>query len=448
MTNAHLSGTCGLLAAATFFLAPVSAADDSDYGLGPFVVGEQGVLYEGGVYENAQGSIVKPAYPSTGDAVAMGLNHMSGQMYVFYQIPARRKDRYSYDQEEWSWKRSGRYPIIMIHGSQQTGANYLGTPDQRAGWAAFYVRHGWPVYVIDQPGRGKSGYFPWVSAGPPPLVGEADYGPQAANPSPLTVERMFTAPELTVPLAWPQAARHTQWPGGYGSGVPGEYAYDQFFASQVANMPNGNQALALTTAAVTALIAKIGPAIIITHSMTGPVSWLIPQANPGKIKAILAVEPTGNSSLTGNTAPGTNCGLSNGGPTFMPDLCLHYTPAISGPADLALTKTPPPAGGIEGEPAENLKDCWLQGSSTIHKLPWLNGIPILIQTGEASYHSTYDYCTSAYLTQAGVKNTWVYLPTVGIFGNGHMQMLEMNNLEIARYDERWLSKVLNVHDER
>jgi hypothetical protein len=258
---------------------------------------------------------------------------------------------------------------------------------------------------------------------------------------------MFTAPELTVPLAWPQAALHTQWPGGPGSGVPGEYAFDQFFASQVANIPNGNQALALTTAAVTALIKKIGPAIIITHSMSGPLSWLIPQANPGMIKAILAVEPTGNSSLTGNTAPGTNCGLSNGGPTFTPNLCLNFTPPISSPADLALTQTPPPADGIEGEPAANLKDCWLQGSSPVHTLPWLNGTPILIQTGQASYHSTYDYCTSAFLTQAGVKNTWVYLPTVGIYGNAHMEMLEMNNLELAAFDERWLSDVLHVHDE-
>jgi pimeloyl-ACP methyl ester carboxylesterase len=426
-------------AAAIFCLASISVANANDNELGPFVVGQQGEFYEGGVYENASGAIVTPAYPSTGDSVAKGLDHMAGQMYVFYQLPAGKGG--------WSWKDSGRYPIIMIHGSQQTGANFLGTPDQRPGWAAFYVKHGWPVYVIDQPGHGKSGYFPWVSAGPPPLVGADDYGMQAANPSPLTVEQMFTAPELTDPLAWPQAALHTQWPGGPGSGVPGEYAFDQFFASQVANIPNGNQALALTTAAVTALIKKIGPAIIITHSMSGPLSWLIPQANPGMIKAILAVEPTGNSSLTGNTTPGTNCGLSNGGPTFTPNLCLNFTPPISSPADLALTQTPPPAAGIEGEPAANLKDCWLQGSSPVHTLPWLNGTPILIQTGQASYHSTYDYCTSAFLTQAGVKNTWVYLPTVGIYGNAHMEMLEMNNLELAAFDERWLSDVLHVHDE-
>jgi hypothetical protein len=36
--------------------------------------------------------------------------------------------------------------------------------------------------------------------------------------------------------------------------VLGEYAFDQFFASQVANMPDGNQALSLATQAVTQLL--------------------------------------------------------------------------------------------------------------------------------------------------------------------------------------------------
>jgi pimeloyl-ACP methyl ester carboxylesterase len=375
-----------VLAACLASFAPAQAAEP----LGPFTVARQGVLYMGGTYDN-------PAAPTT----------MAGQMHVFYQIPSGEDGQ------------AARYPIVMIHGSQQTGANFLGTPDGRPGWAAFFVSHGWPVYVIDQPGRGKSGYFPNA------------YGPQAANPSPTTVQRMFTAPELTVPLQWPQAALHTQWPGGPGSGVPGEYAFDQFFASQVANMPDGNLALSLTTQAVTHLLAQIGPAVIITHSMSGPLSWMIPQANPGKVKAIIAVEPTGNSSLNGDLAPGTACGLSN--------VCLNFTPPVSGPADLGLVRVPPPSS--------NLKSCWLQ-SEPVHTLPWLQGIPILIATGEASYHSTYDYCTSKFLTQAGVTNDWVYLPTVGIHGNGHMQMLEMNNLEIARFYERWLSGQLSGSESR
>ncbi len=217
----------------------------------------------------------------------------------------------------YRWGGRGSHPpIIMIHGSQQTGANFLGTPDGRPGWAQFFVEHGWPVFVIDQPGRGKSGYFPNA------------YGPQAANPSPTTVQHMFTAPELTVPLQWPEAKLHTQWPGGPGSGVPGEYAFDQFFASQVANMPSNDQALDLTTKAVTDLIAKIGPSVIVTHSMSGPTSWKIPQANPGKIKAVLAVEPSGNSSLTPNAAPPAPCGLTV-------DECLNFYPAGQRPRGYA-----------------------------------------------------------------------------------------------------------------
>jgi len=383
MTAIHSLRSAALAAGLACLIATTSASQEAKK-LGPFSVAAQGVLYLGGTYDI-------PASPTT----------MSGQMHAFYQLP---------NAPLATQMKPHRYPIVMIHGSQQTGANFLGTPDGRPGWALFFVSNGWPVYVVDQPGRGKSGYFPNA------------YGAQGANPSPTGVQRMFTAPELSNPLQWPQAALHTQWPGGSGSGVPGEYAYDQFFASQVANMPSGNQALALTTAAVTQLLNRIGPAIIITHSMSGPLSWMIPQANPGKVKAIIAVEPSGNSSLNGDVLPGNACGLSA--------VCLNFTPAVTGPADLNLTRTPGPDAAH--------RSCWLQGGPTIHTLPWLNGIPILIATGEASYHATYDYCTANFLTQAGVENEWVYLPTVGLHGNGHMQMLELNNLELAAFYQDWL----------
>jgi pimeloyl-ACP methyl ester carboxylesterase len=372
------------IGAACLLGAVGAAAGDDGHGRGAFSLSGQGVLYEGGVYDN-------PSAPTT----------MSGQMHVFYQIP-----------EGYKWGRpNGKYPIIMIHGSQQTGANFLGTPDGRPGWAQFFAEHGWPVFVIDQPGRGKSGYFPNA------------YGPQAANPSPTSVKQLFTAPELTVPLQWPEAALHTQWPGGYGSGVPGQYAFDQFFASQVANMPSNDQALDLTTEAVTDLIAKIGPSIIITHSMSGPTSWKIPQANPGKIKAVLAVEPSGNSSLTPNAAPPAPCGLTV-------DECLIFSPPVNSPADMHLVFVPPPNANFVG--------CWPQDpTKTIHRLVGLD-MPIMVATGEASYHSTYDYCTANFLTQAGVKNIHLYLASVGLRGNGHMEMLEMNNLEIAAFYEKWL----------
>ena len=55
-----------------------------------------------------------------------------GQMYVEYMIPARK---------------SHPYPIVMVHGGSQTGTNFTGTPDGREGWAQYFVRRGYAVYV-------------------------------------------------------------------------------------------------------------------------------------------------------------------------------------------------------------------------------------------------------------------------------------------------------------
>jgi hypothetical protein len=66
---------------------------------------------------------------------------------------------------------------------------------------------------------------------------------------------------------------------------------------------------------------------------------------------------------------------------------------------------------------------------------------VLILASEASYHAAYDHCTSQYLAQAGVKNTFVRLADRGIKGNGHMMMLEKNNQEIAALISGWLKDI-------
>jgi pimeloyl-ACP methyl ester carboxylesterase len=67
-----------------------------------------------------------------------------GQMYVQAWIPA---------------KRNMKLPaIVMLHGSTHSGATYETTPDGREGWAHFFARRGVPVYIVDQPGRGRSGF--------------------------------------------------------------------------------------------------------------------------------------------------------------------------------------------------------------------------------------------------------------------------------------------------
>jgi hypothetical protein len=89
--------------------------------------------------------------------------------------------------------------------------------------------------------------------------------------------------------------------------------------------------------------------------------------------------------------------------------------------------------------APNLVRCWLQ-ETPARQLVNLQGVPILTVTSEASYHAPSDHCTSKYLTQAGVKNSFARLPEVGIRGNGHMMMLEKNNLQIAALLRGWIEK--------
>ena len=86
--------------------------------------------------------------------------------------------------------------------------------------------------------------------------------------------------------------------------------------------------------------------------------------------------------------------------------------------------------------------CWLQAEPP-RKLVNLAGLPILIVTAEASYHAPYDHCTSHFLRQAGVEHDFVRLADHGIRGNGHMMMLEKNNLEISAFLRRWLEKRVN-----
>ena len=64
----------------------------------------------------------------------------------------------------------------------------------------------------------------------------------------------------------------------------------------------------------------------------------------------------------------------------------------------------------------------------------------VVLSAEASYHAPYDHCTVKFLEQAGVHSTWIKLGEAGIHGNGHMLMLEKNNIDIAEIMLRWLSK--------
>lgn len=348
----------------------------------PLSIADQGCFFTGGRYREQDDT-------------------MAGQMYVQYQIPA--KQRFP-------------YPIVMIHGGGQTGVNFLSTPDGRHGWADYFLAQGYAVYVVDQPGRGRSGYFP------------RSYGPSMHRGTGIT-EKRFSAPENAG--LWPQAKLHTQWPG---SGVAGDTAFDQFYASQVEGMEDISSIESLLREAGSELLDRIGPAVLLTHSQGGPLGWTIADARPKLVRGILAVEPNG--------APVWEMKFKGPPDYFEEDKItrpwgitrgpLSFSPAVASADALKFVRQDVADG-------PGLVHCWLQ-SEPARQLPNLQNIPILIVTAEASYHAPYDHCTSLFLKQAGVEHDFVRLADVGIRGNGHMMMLEKNNLEIAAYFRQWLEK--------
>ena len=111
---------------------------------GPVTIEDQGSFFIGGVTKVTDYAAVpfappgQPVPPPTPQQITIG------QMYVQFQIPQR--------------KAAPGWPVIMVHGSTHTGAALESTPDDREGWYPYFVRKGVSTYVVDQSGRGRSGF--------------------------------------------------------------------------------------------------------------------------------------------------------------------------------------------------------------------------------------------------------------------------------------------------
>jgi hypothetical protein len=105
----------------------------------PLVIADQGSFFIGGVSKiTSYATATPPNQVMTPNQITIG------QMYVQFQIPANRK--------------ANTPPVIMVHGSSHTAACLESTPDGREGWAPYFVRNGISTYIVDQAGRGRSGF--------------------------------------------------------------------------------------------------------------------------------------------------------------------------------------------------------------------------------------------------------------------------------------------------
>jgi len=169
---------------------------------------------------------------------------------------------------------------------------------------------------------------------------------------------------------------------------------------------------------------------MITHSQGGPLGFLVADARPSLVKALISLEPQGppfeDRVITNSTAVTRPYGLTN--------IPITYDPLVVNPAVDLPRVTVPPTG-------PDLSECVLQASPP-KKLINLVKIPQLVVTTEASFHAVYDYCTVLYLQQAGVDAEFLNLSQAGIHGNAHFLFLEKNNLEIAAKVEGWMRSKL------
>ena len=349
---------------------PVPTVDQS-------AVAKRGFFYVGGHYVGEPGKHI-----------------MVGQIYV--EVLAPKAERRP-------------YPLVLIHGAAQTATNWMGTPDGREGWADFFVEQGYVVYMIDQPMRGRSAYHPADGA-----------------------TRMFTAENEQFQFTaiesdgtWPGRDKHTQWPGdSTNKGKQGDPIFDGFYATQVETVVSNEETQQRNRDAGAALLDKIGPAILLTHSQSGSFGWLIADARPNLVKGIVAVEPSGPPFE--NTIIGTGKARA-WGPT---DIALTYDPPVKDPSEISVMRDEKPDG-------PNMFLCWMQ-TAPARQLINLKSIATVVISAEASYHQLYDNCTVKYLNQAGMKVEWMPLQNKGIHGNGHMVMIEKNNLAIAKVIDDWV----------
>ncbi|KAH7031368.1 Alpha/Beta hydrolase protein [Microdochium trichocladiopsis] len=355
-------------------------------------------------------------------ALARGVLHTRDYFYVGGQYVPSGAGGYLFENQMYvehltPAKVSQPHPIVFMHGGAQSGTNFLTKPDGGSGWADWFLDHGYEVYLVDEPTRARS---PWNPAGG---------FPQSTWTDELISSRFTAVRDSTL---WPQAKLHTQWPG---TGKKGDPVFDAFYQSNMQFIVDGTEQERTVKEAGTALLDKLGRRIVlVTHSQGGLYGWGLADARPDQIAGLIQIEPKGPPfrEVIFSTSFTRPWGLTS--------IPLTYSPAptnLTSPLETQVVKTT----------SADLVDCIIQAEPA-KKLVNIAKVPILVDTGEASYHAAYDHCTVMFLKQAGVENIeFLELGKAGIHGNSHMQFMEMNSDAIAEKLHDWILQTVEQKHE-
>ncbi len=293
-----------------------------------------------------------------------GQTYRGDHAYVFYQIPANAR----------------RYPLVMWHGFGQSSKTWETTPDGREGFQNIFLRRRFPVYLIDQPRRGK-----------------AARGMAQATVSPIPEEQqVFGTFRLGI---WPNFFEGVQFSRDSA-------ALNQFFRQIVPNI--GPIDISVNVKAVSELLNKTGAAVLVTHSHSGGMGWLTAIENPN-VKGIVSYEPGSGFVFPEGEVPAP-----------MPSSAGTLEAVGIPMADfMKLTKIPIViyyGDYIPQEPSPNPgQDNWRVRLEMAKK--WRD-------------------CVNRY----GGDVTVVHLPEIGIRGNTHFPFSDLNNVQLADLMSQWLNE--------
>jgi pimeloyl-ACP methyl ester carboxylesterase len=249
-----------------------------------------------------------------------------------------------------------KVPILLWHGGGLTGVT---KPDGKPGWQQFFLNAGYDVYVSDAVERGRASW--------------------ARYPEIFRSEPMFR----TKKEAWelfrigPSYEIGGQRVEFEGQQFPVE-AFDQFAKQGVPRWVTNDAA---TQKAYDALVEKVCPCIIVVHSQGGSFGFNAALAAPDKIKALVAIEPSG-----------------------APD-----------PARVDLAK-------LKGVPHPFVWGDFREKVAVWQRLPIAP-----TKYGDA-------------IVAAGGKADVFDLPVMGIKGNTHMLMMDRNSDDVAKLIHDWIAK--------
>lgn len=339
----------------------VAAASDE-----PLMIKEQGSFAVGGTVVTAPGEFdpveqgaFNPAGPDSSGQTLHG-----DHAYVFYQVPADARS----------------LPLVMWHGFGQSGKTWETTPDGREGFQTIFLRRNFPVYVIDQPRRGRAGR-------------STEPGTISASPDD---QLWFGIFRLGIGTDF--------YPGVQFSDDP--EALNQF--KRQITPDTGPLDIDLNVDAVSSLFDRIGEGVLITHSQSGGMGWLTALQNKN-IKGIATYEPGSNFVFPDGEVP-------------------DPIPYVGGEL---------PARGVPMSEFERLTEIPI----VIYYGDYIPDEPTQYP-GEEQWRAALEMAEiwTETVNRHGGDVTLVHLPDLGIKGNTHFPMSDLNNVEIADLLSAWLKE--------